>query len=227
MTAAPKTVKVVTVGDGACGKSSLLLRFCKDLVIQKYEPTLFENYAAEIELRPDLNLELALFDTAGNVKYDRLRPLSYPDCDVVIVCYDLSEGPNSIETVKNKWKPELDEYCPHVPFVVVGCKQDIRWEESFIDDRCPAQGKQRPLKKEEAAGFAAELGAFAYIECSALSSHNVVDVFVLAAEASLAKRKKRNKLKRKLSRSSRAADSHSKGGGEKKKKRRRRTCSIM
>ena len=38
----------------------------------------------------------------GNAKYDRLRPLSYPDCDVVIVCYDLSEGPNSIETVKNK-----------------------------------------------------------------------------------------------------------------------------
>ncbi|XP_062517541.1 rho-related GTP-binding protein RhoA-B-like isoform X2 [Corticium candelabrum] len=141
-----RTAKVVTVGDGGCGKSSLLVRFCKDEFLHTYEPTMFENYVAEIEFRPQYNMELTLFDTAGHTAYDRLRPLSYPDCDVVLVCFDLSQ-PGGIKEVEAKWIPELDKFCPHVPFILVGCKVDARHLEAVVVE--DTDGQQKALNERE------------------------------------------------------------------------------
>jgi small GTP-binding protein len=60
-----RTAKVTVVGDGGCGKSSLISRFCDNQFVETYEPTLFENYAVQFEYRPESTIELALFDTAG------------------------------------------------------------------------------------------------------------------------------------------------------------------
>ena len=42
---------------------------------------------------------LALFDTAGQEDYDRLRPLAYPDTDVFLVCFSVTR-PDSLDNVK-------------------------------------------------------------------------------------------------------------------------------
>lgn len=49
---------------------------------------------------------LGLFDTAGQEDYDRLRPLSYPQTDVFLVCFSVT-SPASFENVKEKWFPEV------------------------------------------------------------------------------------------------------------------------
>jgi len=42
--------KLVIVGDGACGKTCLLIVFSKDQFPEVYVPTVFENYVADIEV---------------------------------------------------------------------------------------------------------------------------------------------------------------------------------
>ncbi|KAK1332691.1 hypothetical protein QTO34_007374 [Cnephaeus nilssonii] len=86
--------KLVIVGDGACGKTCLLIVFSKDQFPEVYVPTVFENYVADIEV-DGKQVELALWDTAGQEDYDRLRPLSYPDTDVILMCFSI-DSPDSL-----------------------------------------------------------------------------------------------------------------------------------
>lgn len=70
--------------------------------IQKYVPTVFENYITHTEHKPSgKTVELALWDTAGQEEYDRLRPLSYPETDLLFVCFAI-DCPNSLENVMDK-----------------------------------------------------------------------------------------------------------------------------
>ena len=64
--------KLVIVGDGECGKTCLLIVFSQDEFPDVYVPTVFETYVADIEVG-GVQVELALWDTAGQEDYDRLR----------------------------------------------------------------------------------------------------------------------------------------------------------
>lgn len=69
---------------------------------QKYVPTVFENYITQTVHQPSgKTVELALWDTAGQEEYDRLRPLSYPETDLLFVCFAI-DCPNSLENVMDK-----------------------------------------------------------------------------------------------------------------------------
>ncbi|MED6240843.1 hypothetical protein ATANTOWER_029259, partial [Ataeniobius toweri] len=73
-------------------------------------------------------VELALWDTAGQEDYDRLRPLSYPDTDVILMCFSI-DSPDSLENIPEKWTPEVKHFCPNVPIILVGNKKDLRNDE--------------------------------------------------------------------------------------------------
>jgi len=61
---------------------------------------------------------------AGNYSR-RLRPLSYPQTDVFLICFSLV-SPASYENVRAKWFPEVSHHCPNTPVILVGTKLDLR-----------------------------------------------------------------------------------------------------
>ncbi len=128
------------------------------------------------------SVELALWDTAGQEDYDRLRPLSYPDTDVILMTFAI-DNPDSFENIIEKWVPEVNHFCPNVPVVLVGNKKDTRTDPAYIEDMEKRQVK--PVSVEEAKLMGERMKAFAYIECSAKTRENVRDVFETAARASL------------------------------------------
>uniref|UniRef100_A0A914V0G2 Uncharacterized protein n=1 Tax=Plectus sambesii TaxID=2011161 RepID=A0A914V0G2_9BILA len=169
--------KLVIVGDGACGKTSLLVRFWKDDWLEGiYVPTVFENYIANVEV-DGRKVELAMWDTAGQEDYDRLRPLSYPDTDVILIAFAI-DSPDNLDNIADKWNPEVRNYCPNIPVILVGCKKDLRTNQERLHE-LSAQNK-KPIIFEQGLAMANRIGATGYYECSALTREGVQEIFEAA-----------------------------------------------
>jgi len=169
--------KLVIVGDGACGKTSLLCSFALGEFPKEYQPTIFENYVAEIRLdgKP---VQLALWDTAGQEEYERLRPMSYSKSHVILIAFAI-DTPDSLENVTVKWIEEVRSICgPTIPVILVGCKSDLRPPPN-------APNASQYVTRAQAERVAQAIGARAYKECSALKIEGVDDVFEAATRASM------------------------------------------
>ncbi|XP_077443921.1 ras-like GTP-binding protein RHO [Stigmatopora argus] len=177
--------KLVVVGDGACGKTCLLIVFSKDEFPEVYVPTVFETYVADIEVDTK-QVQLVLWDTAGQEDYDRLRPLSYPDTDVILMCFSV-DSPDSLENIPEKWVPEVKHFCPNVPIILVGNKKDLRNDENVRNSL--SRLKLEPVRPEDGRAMAARIGAHDYLECSARTKEGIWEVFETAARAALQKKK--------------------------------------
>ncbi|KAI9341531.1 GTP-binding protein rho1 [Zopfochytrium polystomum] len=173
--------KLVCVGDGGCGKTALLTVFSTGQFPELYIPTVFE--CSEAVVLVDGNrLQLSLWDTAGQEEYERLRPLSYADSNVVLICFDVTEV-DSLENVTEKWFSEVSQHVPGVPIILVGLKTDLRNDRERL--QVLASRGQRPMTFEEGLAIASRIGAARYVECSARQNHNVNAVFEAAARAAL------------------------------------------
>lgn len=173
--------KVVIMGDGACGKTCLFMSFIREESFLDYIPTVFENYVKDVKADRTV-YELALWDTAGQEDYDRLRPLSYPDSDVLLAAFSI-DSPAAFENIPNKWIPEARHFCPNVPIVLVGLKKDLRNDESTIKQL--KKDEQKPVSRRDAVEMAKKIDAYAYVECSAKDYNGVEDVFFTAVQAAL------------------------------------------
>ncbi|CEP16107.1 hypothetical protein [Parasitella parasitica] len=173
--------KLVIVGDGACGKTCLLIVFSRGTFPELYVPTVFENYVADVEV-DGKNVELALWDTAGQEDYDRLRPLSYPDSHVILICFSI-DSPDSLDNVQEKWISEVLHFCQGLPILLVACKKDLRNDPAKIEEL--RKTSQRPVTYEEGQGVAQKINAYKYLECSAKTGEGVREVFENATRAAL------------------------------------------
>ncbi|OXV09563.1 hypothetical protein Egran_02676 [Elaphomyces granulatus] len=173
--------KLVIVGDGACGKTCLLIVFSKGTFPEVYVPTVFENYVADVEV-DGKHVELALWDTAGQEDYDRLRPLSYPDSHVILICFAI-DSPDSLDNVQEKWISEVLHFCQGLPVILVGCKMDLRKDGKVMEEL--AKTNQSPVTPEQGEEVRRKIGAYKYLECSARTGKGVREVFEAATRAAL------------------------------------------
>ncbi|ROL54806.1 Ras-related C3 botulinum toxin substrate 1 [Anabarilius grahami] len=88
--------------------------------------------------------------------YDRLRPLSYPQTDVFLICFSLVD-PDSFGSVREKWYPEVRHHCPNAQIVLVGTKLDLRDDKDTIEKL--KKKKQIPITCHEGRAMAEEIGA--------------------------------------------------------------------
>lgn len=147
----------------------------------EYIPTVFDNYSANVMV-DNKPVNLGLWDTAGQEDYDRLRPLSYPQTDVFLLCFSIISTV-SFENVKSKWWPEIQTHAAGVPIVLVGTKSDLRHDQEMVKQL--AAKNMRMITPEEIAQRAREIGAIAHVECSALTQEGLKTVFDDAIRAAL------------------------------------------
>lgn len=155
-------IKCVVVGDGAVGKTCLLISYTNDSFPEEYVPTVFDNYTVNVSVDGKM-VSVGLWDTAGQEDYDRLRPLSYPSTDVFLICFSLTSK-TSLENVRTRWVPELQHYSPGTPIILVGTKKDMKED-----------GKG--VSSEDGQRVAMEIKAIKYMECSAKTQNGLKQVF--------------------------------------------------
>ncbi len=154
-------------------------------LIQQYTPTIFENYTSPVQMGKSV-VNLSLWDTAGQEDYDRLRPLSYPDTDVVIMTFSITDW-DSFDNIQNRWIPEIKHFLPNVPIVLVGTKADLRHDRHGEIKG----GATRWITSEEGAKLANSIHA-KYFECSAKYSQGVEEIFQYSAKCAMSKKRQRN-----------------------------------
>uniref|UniRef100_A0A1I7ZHY5 Rho-related GTP-binding protein RhoU n=1 Tax=Steinernema glaseri TaxID=37863 RepID=A0A1I7ZHY5_9BILA len=169
---APRVLKCVLVGDAAAGKTSLIVSYTTNSWNPHYVPTAFDNYSVlvQVDHKP---IRLELSDTAGQSEFDSLRPFSYPDSDVFLLCFNVMR-PASLRSIANHWIPEISRSSPNAPVILVGTHSDLR---TNMDELMKlSRAGERPVSESKGRMLAEELNSD-YIECSALTQHNLKEVF--------------------------------------------------
>jgi len=171
------------VGDGGVGKTSLLMSYSSKTFPTDYIPTIFDNYHAVVVIDKKA-YNLGLWDTAGQEHYDKLRTASYPHTHVFVLCFSLVQ-PSSFSNIKFRWYPELKEYQPKTPILLVGTKSDLMNNDAII--KSLAKQNTGPVSYKQALELVDELKLDGYLECSALTQSGVNEVFMDAANLAVGK----------------------------------------
>ncbi|KAG8981416.1 Rho GTPase [Tulasnella sp. JGI-2019a] len=165
-------MKSVVVGDDAVGKTSLLISYATNKFPTEYVPEVLDKYAATVMIGDD-PYTLELLDTIGQEDHDRLRPLSYPQTEVFLICFSVVSFA-SFKNVKEKWFPEVHHHCPGVPCLIVGTQTDLRDDPLVIE--VLHRQKRTPVLTGQGEKLARKLGT-KYVECSALTQKGFKNVF--------------------------------------------------
>eukprot|EP01103_Thecamoeba_quadrilineata_P007803 TRINITY_DN17629_c0_g1_i1.p1 TRINITY_DN17629_c0_g1~~TRINITY_DN17629_c0_g1_i1.p1 ORF type:complete len:203 (+),score=30.77 TRINITY_DN17629_c0_g1_i1:99-707(+) len=169
----PRERRLIFLGDHSVGKTSFLIRiqsgFSPFLEENYYIPNYFENQTIETTYKECI-YHLSLWDTGGRHVPDKFTRLSYPDVDICFLCFSVV-GKQSFTNLKIAWASELKLLPSKTIVVLVGMKSDLRENKKFQESIWPGI-----VNKEEAQVLVNELGLKGYIECSALTGHNVQEV---------------------------------------------------
>ena len=158
--------KVVILGDGGVGKTSLLNRFVSDSFENDYKSTIGTSIMrVDYKIMENVTVGFALWDLAGQQFFQKVRKMYLAGCQAALFVYDVTR-PDTLNNLKN-WQNELHAADTHdIKSLMVGNKADLT--------------DQRKVSFEEGKKVADELG-LPYLETSAKTGENVKHAFGIIA----------------------------------------------
>ena len=157
--------KLVLLGEGAVGKSSLVLRFVRGQFFDYQESTIGAAFLTQTVALNDTMVKFEIWDTAGQERYHSLAPMYYRGAAAAIVVYDIT-SPDSFARAKS-WVRELQRQGnPNIVIALAGNKSDL--------------ASKRKVEPDEARQYAEENNIM-FMETSAKTASNVNELFVQIA----------------------------------------------
>lgn len=165
--------KVVLLGEGRVGKTSILIRFCKNTFNDRQQPTLQASYLDRKVTIDGQSVSLSVWDTAGQERFHALGPIYYRDADAALCVYDITDG-DSLDRVK-KWVQELKNHASDkIVIAIAGNKIDLE--------------KRRHVKKADALALAKSVGA-EHFDTSAKLNKGLQEAFLHLAKGLITTKK--------------------------------------
>lgn len=161
--------KIVLLGEGRVGKTSILLRFCRNEYDGRQPPTLNASYIDRRLNVDNQSLQLSIWDTAGQERFHALGPIYYRDADAALLVYDITDA-ESFQKVQ-KWVRELRKIVgPDIVIAIAGNKIDAE--------------KNRHVTEEDALSYSESVDA-KHFHTSAKLNKGLEEVFVHIAKKML------------------------------------------
>ncbi|XP_026472927.1 ras-related protein Rab-21-like [Ctenocephalides felis] len=153
--------KVVLLGEGCVGKTSLVLRYVEDKFNERHLSTLQASFLNKKLKLDDKQINLAIWDTAGQERFHALGPIYYRASNGALLVYDITDE-DSFQKVKN-WVKELKKMLgSEIVLMIVGNKLDLE--------------QDRNVSVEEAESYAAQVGA-KHFQTSAKLNEGIEELF--------------------------------------------------
>ncbi len=118
--------KIIVVGDGGVGKTSLIKKFTEGSFEKDYIKTIGAQFSKYESERNGDKIKLLFWDIAGQEDFHFLLPSFYQNAKAAIIVYSLKENElvNSFAHIKN-WHENIENYCGTLPVVVFANKNDL------------------------------------------------------------------------------------------------------
>lgn len=156
--------KVIAVGDGSVGKTSITIRFCEGKFSQEYLMTIGANFGVKQNIvsfgEENKDIKLQIWDTGGQERFSSIRELYYKGALGALVVFDVTSR-ESFDHVPN-WFSEVRKNVSNIPITLIANKIDI---------------PERIVNYDEGMQMARKCAA-AYRETSAKTGEKIDDVFL-------------------------------------------------
>lgn len=167
------SIKVVLLGEGRVGKTSIVVRYCNDEFNEKQQSTIQASHLAKRVTIGETHVTLNVWDTAGQERYSALGPIYYRDADGALLVYDITDV-DSFTRVKN-WVRELRKIVgEEISICIAGNKCDLE--------------RHRHVAVQDAQEYSAAVGA-QHFNTSAKLNDGVDDVFLALTKQIVDKKK--------------------------------------
>ena len=155
------TLKILTIGESAVGKTCILLRFTDNKFLKTHLTTIGIDYKSKVIKVNNFSVKLKIWDTAGQERFRNITQQYYKGADGILLVYDVTER-NSFEKVR-EWMKQIQQNTnkDKIGIILVGNKCDL---------------DERQVSTEEGQSLAKEFGILFY-ESSAYKDININETF--------------------------------------------------
>jgi len=129
-----KKFRIVLVGDSNVGKTTVI-NFLRKNYNLNYENTIFNAYTHFLfDEENNIKYDLEIFDTSGNRDYLKVRKPVYYKANLIILCFAINNV-ESLYNINSFWIPEINENCPNCAKILLGLKNDMRYNQKKYDEK--------------------------------------------------------------------------------------------
>ena len=176
-----KSLKVILLGESGVGKTNIILKYVKDIFLEKSQPTIGSTYIQKDLIRENITYKLNIWDTTGQEKYHSITKLFLQKADIVILVYSIDDE-KSLKNLDYWYNEIINISGKGFVLAIVGNKYDLFDQEEI-----------QKVPDEDGENFAKEKNAIFKLISAKKDQKGIITLFEQLLDEYIKVNKNKNK----------------------------------